>query len=107
MPLHVGDFGSSFRTSFVVPSTGRGGCSALDLTGATVTFRFRRPDGTTEDKLAVVSNARKGIAEYVAEDGFLDQVGGWVWQPLVATSEGQWYGAEEQFTVEAHLDDPT
>lgn len=99
---HVDDFGTSF-TATISTATGSKCVAPLDLTSYTVTFRFRKPSGELVDKAATVTVAKKGIAVYIAEEDFLDEVGVWEWQPLVVSSAGQWYGQLDCFTVEAHL----
>lgn len=55
---------------------------AWNLTGATVNFYLRKPDGTLLTKTATVTDAAGGIAEYTALTTDLDVSGSWTraWQ---------------------------
>jgi hypothetical protein len=50
---------------------------AWDLTGATVTLHFRRPDGTTFARTATITDAAAGEAEYTTLTTDLDTAGWW------------------------------
>ena len=78
MALHVSDFGTLFRAT-VTKQDG----SAYDITGQTVTFRFAKPDGTTTDKTATVTDGPNGVASWTSTSGFLDQAGRWRWQAVM------------------------
>lgn len=101
MPF-LDDTGTTFIAKVV---TEESSCKAtpVDLTDATVVFRFRKPSGDTEDVTAEVTSASKGIAKYTVGAGFLDEVGLWQWQVHVTTPDGAWYAPVEDFSVSAHL----
>lgn len=75
-----------------------------DLTGTTVTGRFQRPDGTVfERELQLGADASEGIARYVFENGEIDQVGTWWFQPIVESGAGRWHGTVQRVRVHRNL----
>ena len=103
MPSHIDEFGTAITATLRVADGTR--CStAFDLTGCTVTFLFRRPDGEVVEEAATIKGSpKKGIAEFIVPDGFLDLVGGWEWQPHIVHADGEWWGNVESFVVDDHL----
>ena len=65
---------------------------------------FKRPDGTTFEKVAVFTNTgTDGKIEYVSVDGDLDIAGRWRLQAYVATSAGTWRTDVGDFKVFENL----
>ncbi len=54
-----------------------------DVTSATVTFRFKRPNKTTFDRAAVIGNGPAGVVYYDTVDGDFDVPGQWAVSVLV------------------------
>lgn len=48
-----------------------------DITGATVTLIFRKPDGTTSTKIATITSGVGGLAEYTTLTTDLDVISTW------------------------------
>jgi hypothetical protein len=75
-----------------------------NLTGATVTLTFRRPDGTRFTRLATVTDGPGGVARYVSTTAELDVPGYWCRQWTVTDALGTTdNSAPVWFNVEAAL----
>jgi hypothetical protein len=77
-----------------------------DLTGATVTLTFRRPDGTRFTRLAAVTDGPGGVARYVSTTAELDVPGYWCRQWTVTDALGTtdnsalvWFNVEAALSV--------
>lgn len=63
---------------------------SFDLTGAVVTFLYRKPGGALGSWAAEVADAAAGVARFVTSlSGTLDTVGRWELQPRVVTAAGE------------------
>lgn len=62
----------------------------VDLTGATqVLLKFKRPDDTTGQWIAAITDAATGRAEYDVQAGDLNQAGEWTFWSHVTYSDGK------------------
>jgi hypothetical protein len=52
----------------------------VDLTGATVTFRVRKPSGTVVLWAGTVTDGPAGVVEYEPEAGDIDEAGIWYFE---------------------------
>lgn len=86
---HVNDIGTVFRIT-VYDTTSTGGSVVADVSDAsTITFTFRRPDGTTFNKAgAFTSSGIDGKVQYSTVDGDLNGSGTWGIQVLIVSSAG-------------------
>lgn len=93
---HVGDVDHRIRIS-VVDDDG----AVVALTGP-VTFRFRKPDGSTADVTAtLVSSGTTGVAYYDTLADTLDQAGSWSVQ--AKDGSAPFFASVESFTVSPNL----
>ena len=69
-PLTIG---STYRFRLVAKKDG----VTWDLTAATISLLFRKPDGTSLTGSATVTDGPGGVAEYVCSTTDLDIIGGW------------------------------
>lgn len=67
--------GSTYEWALAATADGE----PFDLTGCTVKLRFRKPDGTTFELVATVTNGPGGLAQVQNDDDDLapDSLGGW------------------------------
>ena len=88
---HVNDIGTVFRVT-VYDTTSTGGTTVADISLATTKqFTFKRPDGTTFDRVAVfTSDGSDGNIQYISVDGDLNIAGTWHLQAYVVTPAGNW-----------------
>ena len=88
---HVNDIGTVFRVT-VYDTTSTGGTTVADIRLATTKqFTFKRPDGTTFDRVAVfTSDGSDGNIQYISVDGDLNIAGTWHLQAYVVTPAGNW-----------------
>lgn len=86
---HVNDIGTIFRVT-VNDTTSTGGSTVADISDATtITFTFKRPDGTTFSRSgSFTSDGSDGKVQYTTVDGDLDGAGTWSLQVLIVTSGG-------------------
>ena len=86
---HVNDIGTIFRVT-IYDTTSTGGSVITDVSDATtITFTFKRPDGTTFTKSgSFTSDGTDGKVQYATVDGDLNGAGTWGLQILVLTSAG-------------------
>ena len=101
---HVNDIGTIFRVT-VYDTTSTGGTTVADISTATTKqFTFKRPDGTTFDRVAVfTSDGSDGNIQYLSVDGDLDIAGTWHLQAYVATPAGNWKTDVGHFKVYENL----
>ena len=101
---HVNDIGTIFRVT-VYDTTSTGGTTVADISLATTKqFTFKRPDGTTFDRVAVFTvDGSDGNIQYLSVDGDLDVAGTWHLQAYVATSAGNWKTDVGHFKVYENL----
>lgn len=57
-----------------------------DITGATVTLKFKKPDGTVLSVAPIVTDGPNGVAQYNAPTSVLDARGDWIRQWTVTKS---------------------
>ena len=86
---HVNDIGTIFRVT-VYDTTSTGGSVVAYISSATtITFTFKRPDGTTFTKSgAFTSDGTDGKVQYTTIDGDLNGAGTWSLQVLIVISGG-------------------
>jgi hypothetical protein len=86
---HINDIGTIFRVT-VYDTTSTGTTEIADISAATsLTFTFKRPDGTTYTKNASFTNTgTDGQIQYVTVDGDLNVAGTWSIQAYVVTPTG-------------------
>ena len=101
---HVNDIGLVFRVT-VYDTTSTGGTTVADISGASVKkFIFRKPDGTTFERVAVFTNTgTDGQIQYATVDGDLSGPGTWHLQALVTTSDGTFNTSVGYFKVNENL----
>ena len=97
---HVNDIGTIFRVT-VYDTTSTGGTTVADISSAsTKKFTFKRPDGTTFERVAVFTNTGSdGLIQYATVDGDLNGPGTWHLQAYVVTSDGTWNTSVGYFKV--------
>lgn len=89
--VHVGDIGTSFRGT-AVDTDATGKRVVVDITGATIFWRFERPAATRYDRTATVVDGPTGIFEYITVSGDVDKAGDWKRQAhITLPSQGQWW----------------
>lgn len=93
--IYEGDIGTVFRVTILDNGV------ALPIADATVkSLRFKQPDGTIVTKDATFSiDGTDGRIQYIAEDGFLSQVGVWEIRGVITTPAGHWTSTKGSFTV--------
>ena len=89
-------------TSFLITVMDEDDVVQDELAANHVTFRFRRPDGTTFDRDPVVG-AIAGDFEYLSVDGDLTVPGRWEVQAIVADGSGYWPSTTQAFQVRRNL----
>lgn len=80
------------------------GVTALDLTGmTTLVARAKRPDGTTVDWTATVTNApgTDGLASYTVDTADFNMEGPWHFQGHAIGGGRTWYSDEHHRTIVA------
>ena len=87
--------GSQYR--FMATLTRNG--SVWDLTGATVTLSFKRPDATTTSKSASLLSAAAGQVNYDSETTLFDQAGTWTRSWTITLASITYKTVPIQFTV--------
>ncbi len=101
---HVNDIGTVFRVT-VFDTTSTGSTTVADISSATTKkFTFRRPDGSTFERVAVFTNSGSdGKIEYATVDGDLNGPGTWHLQALVTTPDGTHNTSVGYFKVNENL----
>jgi hypothetical protein len=97
--LHVGDTNTAIVVTVRDENEG-----VVDLSSATVTFIFRKPD---ESELSVAgslyTDGTDGKVKYVTLSGTLDQAGFWELQLRVVIGSGSWKTDIKKFQVHENL----
>jgi len=98
--VHVGDIGTVIRLT-ILDQDG----NALDISLATtLQIAFKKPNGTTVQKTAVlVGTGTDGKVYYQFVTGDLDVAGAWIAQAKVVLPGGTWYTTEALFNVSPKL----
>jgi hypothetical protein len=101
MPSHVEDCGGR-----VIVTCKKEDGNAVDLTGGTITFHFRKPDASAVTKTASITNSpgTDGVAHYVKEADFQDAAGRFqlqVW--IVFSASDKWHSDWLEFQVGSNL----
>jgi len=102
--VHVGDIGTLFRFTIKEPDlvldpTGET-LKIVDLTGYTVTVRFRLPGGTVVSRTPVISTPSSGVVEYTTVANDITVAGVWKAEAYVeAPTGGKWTSCAYTFTV--------
>jgi len=101
---HVNDIGTVFRIT-VYDTSSTGTTSVADISSATTKkFTFKKPDGTTFERVAVfTSDGSDGQIQYLTVDGDLSGPGTWHLQAYVVTSDGTWNTSVGYFKVNENL----
>ena len=101
---HVNDIGTVFRVT-VYDTSSTGTTSVADISSAsTKKFTFKRPGGTTFERVAVFTGTGSdGQIQYVTVDGDLNGPGTWHLQAYVATPDGTWNTSVGYFKVNENL----
>jgi len=101
---HVNDIGTVFRVT-VYDTSSTGTTSVADISSATTKkFTFKKPDGTTFERVAVFTGTGSdGKIEYATVDGDLSGPGTWHLQAYVATPDGNWNTSVGYFKVYENL----
>ena len=101
---HVNDIGTIFRVT-VYDTTSTGGTTVADISTATTKqFTFKRPNGTTFDRVAVfTTDGTDGNIQYLSVDDDLNVAGTWHLQAYVATLAGNWKTDVGHFKVYENL----
>lgn len=86
---HVNDINTIFRVT-IYDTTSTGGSVVSDVSSAsTITFTFKRPDGSTFTKSGSLTNdGTDGKVQYTTIDGDLNTSGTWSIQVLIVSSAG-------------------
>lgn len=97
--VHAGDVGTKVLLTFLDDDV------ALDISGASeVLFIFKKPGGHCLSKTAVFyTDGSDGVAVYIAEEGFFDEVGKWGLQGRVVLPDGAWSSDSSVFSVVGNL----
>lgn len=100
----VNDTGTIFRIT-VYDTTSTGASIVADISDAVVLrFIFRRPDGTTFERGASLTNdGTDGLIQYTTVNGDLNQSGSWLLQAYVETTSGKWRTNTACFKVQENL----
>lgn len=87
---HVNDVGTRYRITFVDQDG-----NPLDLTGASVEYRFQRPDGTLITVTGTIEDGPGGVALYTvtAIDNVHDTSGEWLMQATATLADGSVYSS--------------
>lgn len=101
MTHFVGDIGTVFRAQI------RDEKGAVAVTGGSVSFLWRAPDGTLDTHSATIEDAdyaRGALVTYTTTSGDLDQAGTWEWQvKFTDASSNVWSSDIKTFQVNAVL----
>lgn len=97
--IHVDDIGTPFRATIKDEND-----EVVDVSTASVTFIFKKPNGTTVNKTgSFVSDGTNGQVQYVTVDGDLNIHGRWELQAFVDFGSTEWYSDIYKFTVYKNL----
>ena len=96
--IHLEDIGTRFQVTLYDDDV------AVDVTGASITFYFQKPDQTTLTKSGVIGDAAGGVVYYDTVAGDLDQVGSWKLQVrVVYDASHDWKSDIGKFKVYTNL----
>lgn len=105
--VHLADIGTAFRGRAVDLDPVTGIKVVVDLTGATVFWRFERPNGTTYDRTATILVAADGTFDYITVSGDIDKVGPWKRQAhITLPGQGVWWTNKIPYNVASTLAAP-
>ena len=77
--------------------------TSYDISAATsAKILFQKPDGTTGEFIAVVSDTTK--VSYTVDESDIDQAGTWIMQAYVEIGGLKGYGGKAYITVEGNLE---
>ena len=99
--VHLSDVGTIFRITIQDAGV------TTDVSSATTKeIRFYKPDTGLVTKSAVfTTDGTDGQIEYVAEVGFIDELGTWKVQGYIQLPTGQWGTSDGEFKVVRNLTD--
>jgi len=96
--IHLNDVGTEFKLT--IADAG----SVVDVSSATTTVNFRRPDGTCFSKTAdKVDGGSGGIVRYITESGDLNTTGTWKLQAFVDFGATEFYSDIHSFRVHKNI----
>jgi hypothetical protein len=97
--MHVGDYGTIIRRTIYDKKT------ILNLANVMeVLFRFRKPDGTTFDKVGSVNGLpANGQVQTVMQEGEIDQDGAWNFQVIVTFPASKFHSDVGTFLVKDNI----
>ena len=75
-----------------------------DITGATITMFYQKPNGGTGTWAMTIDNGPRGVISYtstLATD--FDEAGTWKGEPMVVLGGGTFYGDTVKFKIEERL----
>lgn len=99
--MHVGDVGTDFNITILTKS---GETVDISTVSDPIVFSFKRPDGTTFNRLgSVLGDGSAGIVTYRTVDGDIDQYGRWQLQVFVSFCSTELYTRVLKFTVLCNL----
>lgn len=97
--IHVDDVGTNFRATIKNEDD-----VVVDVSTATVTFIFRKPDGNLMSRATTfITNGTDGLVKYTTVAGDLDQHGSWELQAFVDYGSTEWYSDVHKFKVYNNL----
>lgn len=77
---------------------------ALDISAATCSLTFKKPDGTTiEREPFFETDGQDGVLQYITIDGDLDQSGLWRGQLSLVFPDGSWPTDPWTFVVDPNI----
>lgn len=97
--IHVGDVGTVFSVTIKDEDD-----AVVNISSATVTFIFNKPDGTEIQRATVfVTDGTDGQVKYTTVSGDLDLYGPWRLQAFVDFGSTEWYSDIYKFKVYNNL----
>ncbi len=97
--IHVDDVGTLFSVTIKDEND-----TVVDVSSATVTFTFSKPDGTQFNRTAsLVTDGTDGNVKYNTVANDLDTHGRWKLQAFVDFGSTEWYSDIYKFTVYPNL----
>lgn len=99
--IHVGDIGTLFKMTIKDENS-----DIVDISNASVSFLFKRPDGTVVTKsTAFYTDGTDGIATYQSESGFLNMPNIWFLQAVVDFGGTEFHSDFYKFNVIRNLEE--
>ena len=96
--IHLNDVGTQFKLT--IADAG----SVVDVSSATKTITFRKPDGTCFSKTASnFTDGTDGIIHYITESGDLDTTGTWKLQAFIDFGATEFYSDIHSFRVHKNI----